>query len=207
MSSPYELNGRTRQKARTRSALLDAARELIAAGEIPAVEQAADRAGVSRSTAYRYFPNQRLLVSALHPEIERESLLDDPPPADARERLDAVVARFVEMTLRWEPEYRAQLRLSLDPSAGDERLPLRRGRGLRWIEEALSPLRDELGDAALRRLALAIRATAGIEALVWLTDVGGVPRDEAAAILRGSARDLLDAELRRRDLSASAGSG
>jgi hypothetical protein len=38
---------------------------------------------------------------------------------------------------------------------------------------------------------LAIRATIGIEAFVWLTDVGGVSREEAVAIMRSSALSLL----------------
>jgi hypothetical protein len=35
---------------------------------------------------------------------------------------------------------------------------------------------------------LAIRATLGIEALVWLTDIGGLSREEAVEIMRSSAR-------------------
>ena len=42
---------------------------------------------------------------------------------------------------------------------------------------------------------LAIRATLGIEALIWLTDVAGVPREQAVDILRSSARTLLRAAL------------
>jgi hypothetical protein len=46
-------------------------------------------------------------------------------------------------------------------------------------------------DAELRRLVLAIRATTGIEALTWLTDVAGLARTDAAALMRSSARALL----------------
>ena len=61
MAIPYESTGRTRQKARTRAAMVAATRELLAEGVAPTVEQAAERAAVSRTTAYRYFPNQRAL--------------------------------------------------------------------------------------------------------------------------------------------------
>jgi hypothetical protein len=84
------------------------------------------------------------------------------------------------------------LRLSLEP-ASNEHLVLRQGRAIGWIEEALEPLRDELPPAELRRLVLAIRSACGIEALVWLTDVGGLTRDEAADLMRWSARSLLRA--------------
>ena len=77
MSIPYEQVGRIRQKQRTRNALIAAARELVAAGRTPTVEAAAAAAGISRSTAFRYFPNQRSLIVAAHPETEASSLGSD----------------------------------------------------------------------------------------------------------------------------------
>lgn len=192
---PYEQTGRVRQKARTRAALVTAARELLAEGVDPSVEAAADRAGVSRTTAYRYFPNRRALVAAGYPETEASSLLADDPPSDPAERLDAVIARIGAQLIDYEPELRAQLRLSLDPAMQGEGLPLRQGRMVGWLEDALAPLRERLGDAQLRKLVLAIRATLGIEALVWLTDVGGLSREEALEIMGSSARTLVAAAL------------
>jgi AcrR family transcriptional regulator len=61
MAIPYEATGRTQQKSRTRQALVEATHELLAEGLTPQVEDAAERAGISRTTAYRYFPNQRSL--------------------------------------------------------------------------------------------------------------------------------------------------
>lgn len=84
------------------------------------------------------------------------------------------------------------LRISLDRDA-DERdaLLLRQGRAIGWLEEALAPLGERLSEAALRRLVLATRATCGIEALVWLTDIAGLSRDEAVGVMRWSAAALL----------------
>src|SRR5688500_15877366 len=157
---PYEKTGRTLQKGRTRAAMIEAARALLAEGVTPTVEQAADRAGVSRTTSYRYFPNQRSLLVATYPELEAVSLLDKSAPADPVERLDLVTQRIVEQLFDHEPELRASLRLSLEVPRTQE-LPLRQGRAIGWIEDALSPLR--MPKAASRRLALAIRATMGIE--------------------------------------------
>src|SRR5688572_33477493 len=101
MSPPtaYELTGRAQQKARTRAAMLAAARELLAEGVTPTVEQAAERAAISRTTAYRYFPNQRALLIASYPELDATSLLDDEAPADPVARLDLVtdsIARQID---------------------------------------------------------------------------------------------------------------
>ena len=192
MSIPYELTGRTNQKARTRNALVAAAHELLAEGVSPTVEQTADRAAVSRTTAYRYFPNQRTLLLATFPELDAPSLLGDDPPEDPVARLMLAVERFLDRTIEHEAVARAHLRLSLDPAGPGEDLPMRKGRAIGWFEDALEPLRDELGQAGLRRLALAIRTATGIEALVWLTDVAGLGRDEARDVMRWSARALTE---------------
>ena len=62
---------------------------------------------------------------------------------------------------------------------------------IRWFQDAFAPLRDRLSAAEIRRLALAIRATMGIEALVWLTDIGGISRTQATTLMRSSARAIL----------------
>ncbi len=67
VTMPYESTGRTAQKSRTRLALVAATRELLAAGLTPTVEDAAERADISRTTAYRYFPNQRSLLAGRSP--------------------------------------------------------------------------------------------------------------------------------------------
>lgn len=199
MSIPYEQTGRTKQKARTRKAIVDAARELLGQGLDPTVERAADAADVSRTTAYRYFSNQRALLVAAHPVIEAESLLGEHPPEDPEARLERVMQALTDQVLENEPQLRAMLRLSLEPRPPDPaRLVLRRGRAIRWIEDALEPLRGQLPDEDLTRLAMAIRTVAGIEALVWLTDIAGLSRPEAANLMRWSARALLRAVLAER---------
>jgi AcrR family transcriptional regulator len=176
--------------------LVAAARELLAEGITPTVEQAADRARISRTTAYRYFPNQRALLIASYPELDMPSLLDADAPADPAARLEAVIESITRQVVEYEPELRAMLRLSLEsPPPEQAALPLRQGRAIAWIEDALAPLRGRISHRDLRRLALAIRATVGIEALVWLTDIGGLSPEEAAVLMRSSARTLLHAAL------------
>jgi AcrR family transcriptional regulator len=178
---------------RTREALVAAARALLAQGADPTVEQAAASAGISRTTAYRYFPNQRSLLVAAHPQIEARSLLPENPPADVDTRLDLVMRAFTRLTLDWEPQLRTSLRLSLEPGA--EQPVLRGGRAIGWIKDALAPLRETHPDIDLDRLAVRIRSATGIEALIWLIDIGGQSRDEAIRTLRWSARAMLRAAL------------
>jgi AcrR family transcriptional regulator len=205
MSTGYEVTGRTKQKERTRNALLAAARELLVEGGSPTVEQAADRAQISRTTAYRYFANQRALLVALYPEINTTSLLDDDAPADPAQRLECVIQRLTQQVVDHEHELRAQLRLSLDPSTVDpEQLPFRKGRAIGWIEDALVPLKEQMTAREIHRLALAIRATTGIEALVWLTDIAGLTSAAAAELMRSSAQALLRDVLHERPVAQAA---
>jgi AcrR family transcriptional regulator len=152
-----------------------AARELVAQGVTPTVEDAATAAGISRTTAYRYFPNQPALLLAAHPETEAASLLPQDAPDDPATRLDLVIQAFTRLIADTEPQQRTMLRLSLEPGASN-RAPglLRQGRAIGWIEDALSPLRGQIPARALRRLVLAVRSATGIEARVWLTDVAGL---------------------------------
>ena len=191
MSTPYESGGRTAQKARTRDALVAAARNLVAAGVTPTVEAAADAASISRSTAYRYFSDKRALLLAAHPEIAATSMLPANPPNDPAARLDAVVSNFAAMILDTEAQQRTMLRLSLEADVVErEPLPLRQGRAIAWIAEALDGIHADLSDQELHQLVLSIRATIGIEALVWLVDIAGLSRKDAVALTRWSAQAL-----------------
>ncbi|MEY2426198.1 MAG: hypothetical protein QOI61_1770 [Actinomycetota bacterium] len=192
MSTPYEQNGRVQQKLRTRDALVAAARALVAEGVTPTVEDAAEAASISRTTAYRYFPNQRALLVAAHPEIGASTLLPEDPPEDAASRLELVMDEFLRVVLATESQQRTMLRLSLEATPAQRaELPLRQGRAIKWIEDALAPLRPQLSDADVHRLALAIRSATGIEAFVWLHDVAGLSAEEAADLMRWSARAML----------------
>jgi len=88
------------------------------------------------------------------------------------------------------------LRLSLEADPAERAaLPLRQGRAIAWIEEALSPLRDQLSEQEIHQLVLAIRSAVGIEALAWLTDVASLTRKQAVGIMSWSAQALLHAAL------------
>ncbi|MGV8910417.1 MAG: TetR/AcrR family transcriptional regulator [Propionicimonas sp.] len=197
MSTPYEDSGRTGQKRRTRDLLVAATRELITlGGSAPTVDQAASRAGISRTTAYRYFPSQKSLLVAAHPETQVISYIPDDAGDDPDKRLRGTVEAFIAMIIETEAQQRTMLRLSLEPDPSPSGLPLRQGRAIGWFTGALAPLVPALTEDGVRRLALAIRSAVGIESLVWLTDVAGLNRDQAARMMTWSAMAMLHAAMK-----------
>ena len=171
VSTRYEASGRTQQKQRTRDALVEAARRLIEGGDTPRVEDVAEASGISRTTAYRYFPTQTSLLAAAFPETATSSLLPDPAPEGLQERIAAIADEMISIIERTEVQQRAMLRLSLGEKAHE--LPLRQGRAIRWFAEGLEGSR--LDDP--QRLATAMRAVSGIETRVWLKDIAGLDNE------------------------------
>src|SRR5919204_3281213 len=201
MPVPYESTGRVNQKARTREALIAATRELLGQGILPTMEGAASTAAVSRTTAYRYFPSLRDLIVAAYPHTEQRSLLGPDPPEDPVARLQIVAENHTRRILANEAQMRTVLRLSLEGVRPPE-LPMHRGLRTAWVEDALAPLRGHMSEDELRQLIHGIGATLGIEAFVWLTDIAGLPREEAATIIRSNALDLLRAAIADTDRPA-----
>jgi len=190
-----ERKTRPRQTERPRRALIAAADELFAEGQVPTVAAVAERADVGRATAYRYFPTQEALLlettflgdsEALRslPELTREG--DDPAQGVAE-----AVRRGAEWTLEREARLRMVLRASLDP-AGETTRPARR-RG--YIEALLEPVADQLSQAAYERLTGALTLLFGVDPIVSLADNSDIPREQIPDVLAWTARRLVDAAL------------
>ncbi len=192
---------RANQKARTRKALVEAAAELFRAGTPPTVADAADRAKVSRATAYRYFPTQEVL------HVEAADLAPATAPVDAmlaslatddvEARLASLLDTFHPIVVAHETEMRNALRVYLDSwlaarQKGETPAMLREGRRMGWLDVVLAPLRRELTKAQRERLRAALSLTLSIDALVVLRDVCHIDDDaEALAVLRFAALAIL----------------
>jgi AcrR family transcriptional regulator len=198
-----ESHGRVRQRQRTLTTLLDAAVEMIGEGRTPTIAEVAERAEISRATAYRYFASQdaMLMEAVLHgavPDIP-QALSSAGAAGDVEERL-ALVVRIVN---RWVTEresgFRAYLRQSLDPNLSDASAdgddgspgPRRGGRRIAWIEEALAPVRAEMDPERFRDLAGALSLFLGIETKIVLKDIWEMDDAEAERVALWATRALL----------------
>ncbi len=197
MAQTYESFGRMNQKRRTRQALVEAAAALVRQGETPNVAAVAAAALVAKSTAYRYFPTQEMLLATAQLEIanapELAAVYAAAETGSAEVRLDAVIRADHTLVIRHEAAYRAFLRSTLAPRTDDT--PRRPGNRLRYLAGALSPVREQLGEERFLRLVLALGMSVGIESLIALHDIGGLSDAEAVEVKRWVAAALLHRSL------------
>ena len=182
--------GRTRQKQRTRDALLDGARRLLARGEPVTVAAAAAEHGISRATAYRYFSDPQALTL----EAGLATLL---PPygevvagtATLRDRLLAITDAMMKLTLENEPAFRQYLARSVE---APEEARTRGARRIAYMERALSEFPGSLSASDRADLVACLSASTGIEALVAIVDVAKVPRTRARQICRNTTEAVIE---------------
>jgi AcrR family transcriptional regulator len=190
--------GRTNQKWRTRKALVEAAAQLMRAGQMPSVAEVADAARVSRTTAYRYFPTQEHLLSegvlqdATKAEIERLAALMD-SPGTPEHHIDVLVRGYHAWMTRLKPAARAVLRASLQAGAADgtHNTPRRPAYAVPIVTYALAPLQAQLGAKRFSRLVSALVVCVSIEGCVALEDICGLDDNAAEDVKRWAARTLI----------------
>jgi AcrR family transcriptional regulator len=202
--------GRTNQKARTRRALLAAARRLLDRHEPVSVPTAADEAGISRATAYRYFSDADALTLeaildgqfATPEEIVGET-------ADVRERVHKVRRYLLTATREAETKFRLFLARALDSwvaSRGSASREIRAGRRLPMYEHALAPARARMRQRDFEFLVLSLSAASGLESYLALKDVCRVDDALADKIAASNIDAILDKLLPGEDKGASSSS-
>src|SRR5690348_750771 len=188
-------------RARTYRLLMEQAMGIAQSGHVPSVAQIAMQAGVSRATAYRYFPTRSKLVAAmvhysLGPVRSWRGKADD-----GRERVielfDQTFPRFKE----YEPQLRAALMIAVEHQLREragllEEEPYRRGYRVGILQHAVAPLKRTLGTKGTERLIMALAMGYGIEPYVIWKDIFGASDRQVEGLARWMAQALVDAALR-----------
>ncbi|WSQ12679.1 TetR/AcrR family transcriptional regulator [Streptomyces sp. NBC_01231] len=191
--------GRTNQKQRTRTAIVAAARELIATGAEVTMPTVAHAALVSEATAYRYFPDLPSLISEALAGVW-------PPPAEALapvgdstdpvERIAFACEFLLRGILARQGSVRAMIAATITrPETVTNRPGIRFG----LIDHALLPLQDTLGATdpeAFTQLERDLAVVVSAEALFTLTDLCGLDPEEAVSSAVRTAETLTRAAVR-----------
>lgn len=190
-------SSRQAQRDSTASAIVAAAYELMRHGATPSVSEAAEAAGVSRATAYRYFPTQGALLYA----VVRQAMSAAPdrpieaPATDVAARVSEVARSLSGDVRDHEHQFRAllwqMLANWLAGRRGDAIEELPRGGRIVPIEAAVQPIRGEYPDRDVTRLVQALSMVIGIEGWVVLRDVWDLDDEEAIAVVDTAVRWLI----------------
>jgi AcrR family transcriptional regulator len=189
--------GRTNQKRRTRTAIVEACREIIRSGGLLTMPEVAGLALVSEATAYRYFPD---LVSLVNEALA--GLWPSPPEALApvADSTDPVerVAFACQFLLRHVLAYQGAVRSTISATLLRPEMSVARP-GIRFglIDQALAPLNESASTDPLRlaQLKQDLAAVISPEALFTLTDLCGLTADDAIASLVRTATAVTEVAL------------
>ncbi|MCC5477025.1 TetR/AcrR family transcriptional regulator [Streptomyces sp. NPDC059680] len=199
MATTQTDTGRSNQKRRTRTAIVEAARELIGTGGDVTMPAIARAALVSEATAYRYFPDLPSLISealagAWPPPAEALAPVAD--SADPVERVAFACEFLLRGVLLRQGAVRAMIAATITrPEAATARPGIRFG----LIDLALQPLEETLGVSdpeALAQLKRDLAVVVSAEALFSLTDLCGLAPDDAIASAVHTATTLTEAARR-----------
>ena len=186
--------GRANQKRRTRQALIDAAFALRDEGHNPTFAEVAERALVSRATAYRYFSSVEALISETAADRGMKPLEyfwqpgDDPVEGIGR-AANEVNKLLIDDEVGLHVMERSFMTVWLE--SGSHETPLRPGRRMGYIEPIVDSLKDVLTPAARRRLRQALSMVMGTEAVIAVRDISLASIDEALDAGAWAARSLL----------------
>ena len=189
-----DLEGRANQKRRTRQALIDAALALRDDGHNPTFSEVAERALVSRATAYRYFPSIEALISETAADRGMKPLEsfwrpgDDPVKGIGRAAIE-VNKLLIDDEVGLHVMERSFMTVWLE--SGSHETPLRPGRRMNYIEPIVDSLKDVLTPAARKRLKQALSMVMGTEAVIAVRDISRASLDEALDAGAWAARSLV----------------
>ncbi|ATZ12602.1 TetR/AcrR family transcriptional regulator [Erwinia amylovora] len=196
----------TRTRARTRHLLIDTAIRLFDSGAFPSITEVAHEAQLSRATAYRYFPTQSALVSAIVAATLSPMADWQPTHQDVIARINELLSFAFPHMLKHEGTLRAALHLSLTQwaqSQSADASPLKeklvRGNREEILKLVTQPLSGELTPPLIDRVVRALSLIYGSEIFLVMKDVWGCDNDElqdigkwvARAIVRQAREDVL----------------
>lgn len=188
--------GRVAQRRRTRKAIVDATMSLLAQGLEPSISDIAAAADVARRTVYLHFPTlDQLLLDATLGLVSTgaDEALERMDSEDPRVRIAGLIDALTANIEDSLPMGRRLVKLTVDAPPPAEGQPRRGYRRVRWIEQALEPLRNKLPPNDFEQLVSQVALVVGWEAFIVLTDVRGLEPSSAREICTRAAIALIDA--------------
>ncbi|MCD1126863.1 TetR/AcrR family transcriptional regulator [Jinshanibacter sp. LJY008] len=208
MESGIEERELTNLKRRKYNLLIKQAMKLFEKGAFPTVTELAVEAQVSRATAYRYFPTQSELISAVVDESLKPIILWQPEQTKVEERVNELLSFAYPQMFKHEGALRAALLLSLQQWAEErasqfksevgindviiKREKLVRGHRKQTLKQVTAPLNDELPKELVEKVNYALSIIYGSEVFMVLKDIWQLENDDVQAVTQWIAKAILN---------------
>ncbi|KGS84814.1 TetR/AcrR family transcriptional regulator [Burkholderia pseudomallei] len=201
-------------RTQTRELLLQTALSMLEQGWFPSITELANASGVSRATAYRYFPSQAALVSTVVDESLGPVLQWQPTSTSVEARVNELLDFAYPRMEQHEGALRAALQVALHQWANErarraqDEPKYRRGNRRRLLTLAVEPMvRAGVDPAVAERLAQALSLLYGTEAMVVLKDIWGLDFRQFMNVIKWMSSALVRATLAQAGGAAGAGGG
>lgn len=184
-------------KKRTYERLINTALEALEQGCELTITELADKSGISRATAYRYFPTQSALITAVVESSLEPIFSWQSKKQNAEERINDFLAFAFPQMLKHEGALRAALRVSLQQwatersSLSPQTEKLVRGNRKETLTTILSPLKAELPNELYDKVVYAISIIYGSETFMVLKDIWGLDDQNVISLSQWIAKAII----------------
>ncbi|EKT54232.1 TetR/AcrR family transcriptional regulator [Providencia sneebia] len=196
INSSHEYTG---TRKRTYNLLINTALMLFEKGDIPSVSELAIEAGVSRATAYRYFPTQSDLIAAIVNASLGPILTWKPSSEKTEERIDELLTFALPRMFEHEGALRAALQISLQQWAKGRASPqeqtekrLERGNRKDILAMVTEPMKGEFPQELIDKVIKAFSVIYGSEIFVVLKDIWKQEDDEVIKMAKWMAKAVIN---------------
>ncbi|APC13088.1 MULTISPECIES: TetR/AcrR family transcriptional regulator [Providencia] len=186
-------------RKRTYVLLVTTALDLFEKGAMPSVSELALEAGVSRATAYRYFPTQTDLITAVVNESLGPILTWRPQSVKTEERIDELLTYAFPRMFEHEGVLRAALQASLQQWAQGRSTPLsikdkrlERGNRKDILTMVTSPMKSEFPQEIIDKVIRAFSVIYGSEIFLVLKDIWKMEDSQVTELAQWMAKAIMN---------------
>ncbi|WP_369310228.1 TetR/AcrR family transcriptional regulator [Providencia rettgeri] len=186
-------------RKRTYVLLVTTALDLFEKGAMPSVSELALEAGVSRATAYRYFPTQTDLITATVNESLGPILTWRPQSEKTEERIDELLTFAFPRMFEHEGALRAALQASLQQWAQGRSAPqdaknkqFERGNRKDILAMVTTPMKSEYPQEIVDRVIKAFSVIYGSEIFLVLKDIWKMDNQQVTELAQWMAKAIMN---------------
>ncbi|NUF50118.1 TetR/AcrR family transcriptional regulator [Gilliamella sp. ESL0250] len=185
-------------KKRTYERLINTALEALEQGCELTITELADKSGISRATAYRYFPTQSALITAVVESSLEPIFSWRSKKQNAEERIHDFLAFAFPQMLKHEGALRAAIKVSLQQwateraSLSPQTENLVRGNRKEILSTILLPLKTELPEELYDKVIYAISIIYGSEIFMVLKDIWKLDDQSVISLSQWIAKAIIN---------------